>query len=161
MMIQLPARLTLVAVLALVFAATGCSRDEPEKKVVAPVEQPAKVAMPAVAPTPVAPAAVDPFGHAPYVPTAPPEALVKETLPTAGPVANDEEAWRAGEAAFKHYASVNGFGEEATKSFFLKHIANNDDHYRLMMFGVLAGGPRYIAVKVYRDGRTEVLPDEM
>ncbi len=159
MMIQLPARLTLVAVLALVFA-TGCSRDEPEKKVVAPAE-PAKTAPRTAPATPVPPPNHEPFPLTVPPPSGPHEVLVKEALPATGPVANDEEAWRAGEAAFKHYASVNGFGEEATKSFFLKHIAKNDDHYRLMMFGVLAGGPRYIAVKVYRDGRTEVLPDEM
>lgn len=158
MMNRLPARLALAAVLALSIAAIGCSRDEPEKKVAAPVP---KTAPRPNAATPVPPPRAEPFAPTVPPPSGPAEVLVKETLPTAGPVANDVEAWQAGEAAFKHYASMNGFSEEATKSFFLKHIADNGDHFRLMMFGVLPGGPRYIAVKVYRNGRTEVLPDEM
>ena len=157
---RLPARLTLAAVLALSIATLGCSRDEPEKKVVAPPRA-AKVLPPPVRATPVMPSSTDPFAPTVPPPSGPAEVLVKEALPPAGPVANDLEAWQAGEAAFKHYASMNGFSEEATKSFFLKHLANNGDHFRLMMFGVLPGGPRYIAIKVYRDGRTEVLPDEM
>lgn len=157
-------RSALAAALALSVAAIGCSRDEPlPEKVVAPVKV-AKVAPRTVAPVPTAPVVagpVDPFGNPVQATTGPPEVLVKETLPPAGPVGTDVEAWQTGEAAFKHYASMNGFSDETTKSFFLKHIANNGDHYRLMMFGVLPGGPRYIAVKVFRDGRTEVLPDEM
>ncbi len=160
-MIPISQRLVAVAALALSLATIGCSRDEPapEPKAVATRPAPAKVATPAFTPPVVA--ATDPFGKPIIEPTGPAETLVKEELPTTGPVATDFEAWKAGEAAFKYYASANGFTEEATKSFFLKHIADNGDHYRLMMFGVLPGGPRYIAVKVYKDGRAEVLPDEM
>jgi len=159
-MTRLPVRLTLAGALGLSIRSLGCSRDEPEKKVVAPAK-PARTATRAGVATPVPPPHHEPFAPTVPPPSGPAEVLVKEDLPAAGPVRNDVEAWQAGEAAFKHYASMNGFSEEATKSFFLKHVANNGDHFRLMMFGVLPGGPRYIAVKVYRDGRTEVLPDEM
>lgn len=159
-MTQLSTRLALAAALALSLAAIGCSRDKPEPvKVAAPKPAP-KVVQPTATPPVVQQA--DPFGNTVPAPTGPAETLAKEALPpAAGPVGTDFEAWKAGEAAFKHYAVMNGFTEEATKSFFLKHIANNGDHYRLMMFGVLPGGPRYIAIKVYKDGRAEVLPDEM
>jgi len=153
-------RVAVVAVLALSLAAIGCSRDEPAPVSVAAKPKPAKVERRTASPPIVE--RVDPFAPTVPPPSGPPEQLAKEALPpAAGPVGTDFEAWKAGEAAFKHYASMNGFSEEATKSFFLKHIANNGDHYRLMMFGVLPGGPRYIAVKVYKDGRAEVLPDEM
>ncbi len=146
------------AAVALSLSATSCSREEPEApKVEAPVKAEKverRTATPVVIGAP-------PVNLEPPVTSGPAEVLVKEQLPTAGPVGNEQEAWTAGEAAFKHYASMNGFSDEATKSFFLKHIAAHTDHFRLMMFGVLPGGPRYIAVKVYRDGRTEILPDEM
>lgn len=158
-MIRLSPRLTVVATLALSLAAVGCSRDEPAPEKVAARPKPAQVVTRTA--TPVVVAQGDAFTPTVPPPSAPPEQLIKEALPAAGPVGTDFEAWKAGEAAFKHYATMNGFTEEATKSFFLKHIANNGDHYRLMMFGVLPGGPRYIAVKVYKDGRAEVLPDEM
>ncbi len=149
-----------VALAAAVMTASCSKKEEAE----APVVVEKKVArVKAPPPRSAAPAVVNPEPFALTVPppSGPPEELVKEALPTAGPVANDQEAWQAGQAAFEYYAQTNGFSKEATKSFFLKHIANNGDHFRLMMFGVLPGGPRYIAVKVYRDGRTEVLPDEM
>ncbi len=158
-MTHVSTRLAIAAALALSLTAIGCSRDKPEPvKVAAP--KPAKVEQRTATPPFVERA--DPFGNTVPAPTGPAEILAKEALPPAsGPVATDFEAWKAGEAAFKYYATMNGFTEEATKSFFLKHIADNGDHYRLMMFGVLPGGPRYIAVKVYKDGRAEVLPDEM
>jgi len=155
-------RWTLLAIALLGIGVAGCSRDEPEPRTPAPAPKPKVVAAPAERPTqaPLAQSS-EPFPLTVPPPSAPPEVLVREDLPTAGPVVDEQGAWKAGEAAFKHYATMNGFSDEATKSFFLKHIANNSDHFRLMMFGVLPGGPRYIAVKVYRDGRTEVLPDEM
>ncbi len=169
-MIHLPIRLIAAAVLALSVAAIGCSRDEPEpqpqpvpeKKVVFHPKPPTVAPRTSAAPigAPVG-AATDPFGNPHFVPTAPPETLAKHAMPPSGPASTDVEAWTTGQAAFKHYATMNGFSEEATQSFFLKHMADNGDHFRMMMFGVLPGGPRYIAIKVYKDGRVEVLPDEM
>lgn len=159
-MIRLSIRSALVATIVLSLAAIGCSRDEPAPDKAAVRPQPAK-AVPRTAAPPIV-AKADPFGNPAQTTSGPPEVLAKEALPpAAGPVGTDFEAWKSGEAAFKHYATMNGFSEEATKSFFLKHLVDNGDHYRLMMFGVLPGGPRYIAVKVYKDGRAEVLPDEM
>lgn len=161
-MISSRIHVALAASLAAAVLMAGCSKkEEPEAPAV--VEQKPKIVK---APPPQRSATPVVVNHEPFEltvppPSGPPEELVKESLPTAGPVASDHEAWQAGRAAFEYYAQANGFPEEATKSFFLKHVANNGDHYRLMMFGVLPGGPRYIAVKVYRDGRTEVLPDEM
>lgn len=153
-------RVALAASLAAAVMVAGCSKkEEPAEPAVveqksAPVKAPQRTATPAVV-------NAVPFPSGFPLPSGPPEALVKESLPPAGPVASDYEASQTGQAAFEHYAQLNGFSEESVKSFVVKQVVNNGDHFRLMMFGSLPGGARYIAVKVYRDGRTEVLPDEM
>lgn len=154
------------ALLAASLLLVACSRDEEPKPVPPPVPVAVAQAPETRSATPVVPAPanvmVDPFGNPVRQDSGTPEVLVKEMLPASfGPVATKEEAWKTGEAALKHYGSMNGFTEEDFKTFYLKHAVENADHFRLMMFGVLPGGSRYIAIKVYRDGRAELLPDEM
>lgn len=146
--------------LALACAATlaACGGETPPAPATAKNE-------PAAAPAP-APAAPDPAPVAsptPAPPSAPQESFATKAATAAipadaiggSPVGNMQEAWVRGNEALKKYCADNGM---ECSSFFTKESpVETGGFWTMQFFGEANGEPMYVGVRVYTDGRAEVI----
>lgn len=71
------------------------------------------------------------------------------------PIANIEEAWERGQQALEKYCSDNAM---PCDSFYVKESPQETGGYFTMQFfGAPNNNPMYIGVRIYQDGRAEVI----
>lgn len=143
-------------------AATGlaaCGGETPPVPV-APAPAPAAEAAPAPAPAPATPVVATP---APAAPTGEQESFATKAATAAipadaiggSPVTNMQDAWTRGNEALKKYCADNGIPFD---SFFTKESpVETNGYWTMQFFGDPNGQGMYVGVRVYPDGRAEIV----
>jgi hypothetical protein len=166
----------ILCAVASVLILSACGGDPPpatvadeEPKAEAPVAQAAAPQAPALtplpppeipanyvpSPTPAPPPMVN--GHQPqesYV-TKQADALIPADAIGGSPVTNDDDAWYRGKAAMQKYCEDNGipFANFAVKE---PPVATNG-YWTMQYFGTHHNQGVYVGIRVYPDGRAEVM----
>jgi hypothetical protein len=147
-----------IPLLALICAATlaACGGETPQAPATAKSEPAAEPTPAPAAPAPVAtPAPAPPSGPQESFSTKAATAAIPAEAIGGSPVTNMQEAWVRGNEALKKYCADNGM---ECGSFFTKESpVETGGYWTMQFFGEANGEAMYVGVRVYTDGRAEVI----
>jgi hypothetical protein len=154
----------LLPTLALIAASTlvACGGETPPAPATekpAPIaEAPAAAEQPAAAPAPVAtptPAPAAPAGEQESFATKAATAAIPADAIGGSPVTNMPDAWVRGNEALKKYCADNGM--DCANFFTKEEPVQTGGYWTMQFFGEAKGQAMYVGVRVYPDGRAEVI----
>lgn len=126
------------------------AKSEPPAAPAEPAPAPAPAPAPVASPTPAAPS-----GEQESFATKQASAAIPADAIGGSPVTNMQEAWVRGNDALKKYSEDNGWD---FSTFFTKEEpVQTGGYWTMQFFGEGAGQAMYIGVRVFPDGRAEIV----